>query len=233
MRYPSDTNRCAWCGGTLLQRNLGRQRRTCSQLCRQALWRFAVPHAPTPTNLKPRRFAYADPPYPGKAHYYPESSEVDHEALIAGMNDNFPDGWALSTSAGAMRQILPLCPADIRVCAWIKAARPHPTAPIISSWEPLIIRTGTHNKRVDRAATKDSLIAQGRYRAHPNAMIGMKPPQFAVWLFQLLGMATGDEFHDLFPGSGAITRAWHLYTTGKSNPPSPPIPLNLHARKKK
>jgi hypothetical protein len=30
---------------------------------------------------RPMRLAYADPPYPGKAHLYPENSEVDHTVM--------------------------------------------------------------------------------------------------------------------------------------------------------
>ena len=38
------------------------------------------------------RFAYADRPYPGRAHYYPEREEVDHARLMS----EFPDRWGLS-----------------------------------------------------------------------------------------------------------------------------------------
>lgn len=40
----------------------------------------------------------------------------------------------------------------------------------------------------------------------------MKPPQFAVWMFQQLGARAGDELVDLCPGSGAISEAWCRYT---------------------
>jgi hypothetical protein len=60
------------------------------------------------------RFAYADPPYPGKAGYYPEGAEVDHHALTDRLTDEFPDGWALSMSAAALQQVLALY---LRACA--------------------------------------------------------------------------------------------------------------------
>lgn len=50
----------------------------------------------------PAAFAYADPPYPGKAHLYPECTEVDHVALIAGLVEGYPDGWALSTDSRSL-----------------------------------------------------------------------------------------------------------------------------------
>lgn len=62
------------------------------------------------------RFAYADPPYPGKADYYVERQEVDHAELVAELEAGFPDGWALSTSAAALYDVLPLCPRSVRVC---------------------------------------------------------------------------------------------------------------------
>ena len=40
---------------------------------------------------------------------------------------------------------------------------------------------------------------------------GAKPDAFCLWLFDLLGMGPDDEFHDLFPGSGAVTRAWEKW----------------------
>ena len=49
--------------------------------------------------------------------------------------------------------------------------------------------------------------------AIPGALIGMKPPEFAVWMFAQLGALPGDELADIFPGSGAISRAWELYTS--------------------
>jgi hypothetical protein len=44
------------------------------------------------------------------------------------------------------------------------------------------------------------------------ALIGMKPPQFAIWLFAQLGARAGDELVDLYPSSGAVTEAWRRYT---------------------
>lgn len=57
--------------------------------------------------------AYADPPYPGHAKLYRDETgyhgEVDHRELIASLVDRY-DGWALSTSAEALGDLLPLCP---------------------------------------------------------------------------------------------------------------------------
>jgi hypothetical protein len=42
----------------------------------------------------------------------------------------------------------------------------------------------------------------------PTRVVGAKPAAFCRWVFELLGAAPGDQLADLFPGSGAVTRAW-------------------------
>jgi hypothetical protein len=158
------------------------------------------------------RLAYADPPYPGKAGLYPEDQEVDHRALVARLVTEFPNGWALSTSASALRSVLALCPADVRVCSWHRQIRRTRSRRPLSAWEPLIVHGGRElPTNVTQTAT-DALAYAGRYRTFPGAMTGMKPPQFAVWMFAQLGALPGDELVDLFPGSGAVSRAWERYT---------------------
>ena len=71
------------------------------------------------------RMAYADPPYVGlaKKHYADHADyagEVDHVALIARLERDYPDGWSLSASSVSLRYLLPLCPEAVRVVAWIK-----------------------------------------------------------------------------------------------------------------
>jgi hypothetical protein len=43
-------------------------------------------------------------------------------------------------------------------------------------------------------------------------VIGAKPAAVCRWIFTLLGAAPGDTLDDLFPGSGAVSRAWAAYT---------------------
>ena len=93
------------------------------------------------------RFAYADPPYIGQAkrHYSadPRCAEVDHAALIERLIGEYPDGWALSLSSPSLRQILALCPARVRVMAWVKPfcsfkVNVNPAY----AWEPVIVMGG-------------------------------------------------------------------------------------------
>lgn len=51
----------------------------------------------------------------------------------------------------------------------------------------------------------------GARRTDPARVVGAKPAIFARWVFDLLGALPGDEFVDVFPGSGGIARAWDLY----------------------
>lgn len=76
------------------------------------------------------RVAYADPPYPGQAykHYRFDPSgiraaEVYHPELIDRLCDEYPDGWALSTSSVALQYVLEMCPSDVRIAAWVKPLR--------------------------------------------------------------------------------------------------------------
>ena len=46
----------------------------------------------------------------------------------------------------------------------------------------------------------------------PGRVIGTKPAAFCRWIFTLLGAASGDSLDDLFPGSGAVSRAWAAFT---------------------
>jgi hypothetical protein len=154
------------------------------------------------------RFAYADPPYPGTARrYYGDqptyAGEVDHAALVASLVDAGYDGWALSTSAKALSDVLKLCPAGARVAAW---AKPHPPSPqtlgMHNCWEPVIVVGG----RRRRPGVSDVLVALPARGG--GELPGRKPIAFCAWLFRLLGMQPGDELTDLFPGSGIIGRAW-------------------------
>lgn len=156
-------------------------------------------------------FAYADPPYPGKAHYYAEGQEVDHASLLEQLTAGYPDGWALSTSSVALAGVLRLCPPGVRVCAWVKSPRRTRSSGPHDAWEALLV-AGGRPLRVDVVHdVENALVYRGRYRAFPGAMVGMKPPQFAEWMFRQLGASRGDRLHDLFPGSGAVTEAWLRY----------------------
>lgn len=159
------------------------------------------------------RLAYFDPPYPGlsKRYYGREATfagEVDHARLVAEVLRDGWDGWALSTSARALSDVLALLPKDLpyRIAAWTK---PHgvsgKTFGIHNAWEPLIVVPA----RRLRGGVRDHLSAMPARGG--GTLMGRKPIAFSAWLFDLLGALPCDTFHDAFPGSGAVGRAWRSF----------------------
>jgi hypothetical protein len=151
--------------------------------------------------------AYADPPYPGLARrYYGDEptfgGEVDHVALLERLSGY--DGWALSTGEFALRDLLPLCPAGVRVCPWVKPVHPSPrTYGLHGAWEALVVVPG----RRLRPGTRNWLHAAPA-RLGGSRLAGRKPLAFVAWLFDVLGLLPGDELEDFFPGSGVVSAAW-------------------------
>jgi len=167
------------------------------------------------------RLAYADPPYPGKAWRYRDhpdyGGEVDYAALIARLAAY--DGWALSTSAEALPAVLALCPPGVRVAAWHRGERPTRSRWPLHAWEPVIYFGGRQLVTGQRRA--DSLVCGvGPLDTLPGRVIGAKPAAVCRWIFTLLGAAPGDRLDDLFPGSGAVGRAWAAYTGGDPSRPA-------------
>lgn len=168
------------------------------------------------------RLAYADPPYPGRAHLYeghPDyAGEVNHVALISDLQGY--DGWALSTSASALRDLLPVCPGDARVLAWVKHT-------IRVSWEPVIVRPARPVENVRDWIHVEPEAYQ--WRPRPDTyVIGQKPVPFCEWLFQWLGADPDDTFVDLFPGSGAVGDAWSRWS---AQPPLASFPSERRIRR--
>jgi hypothetical protein len=155
------------------------------------------------------RFCYADPPYLGCAKRYPEKQEVDHRELIGGLCEEYPDGWALSCHSPSLKTVLPMCPPDARVMAWVKPFCVYkPNVNPAYAWEPVILRGGRQRTRQQRTE-RDWVSANITLR---KGMVGVKPDEFSFWLFEVLNLEPEDEFVDLFPGSGAVTRAWERWS---------------------
>lgn len=183
------------------------------------------------------RVAYADPPYPRMArrHYRDRpdyAGEVDHGELLRRLEADYPDGWALSTSAVALREVLDLCPPDgprvhgrrapgVRLCAWCKPMHQILPVAVQYAWEPVIVRGGRQRPgRVPQVV--DYLVCSPTpwhaRRRTPGSIVGTKPPEFCHWLFDLLGLRAGDELDDLYPGSGAVARAWRAWSAAGPAP---------------
>lgn len=214
---------CGWCGDPIPPW-MRRDARTCSQHCRQSLQRFRV--APVGSvAAAPMWFGYADPPYPGLARRYYKTAEVDHHELVKRLVADYPDGWALSTSSKAMLdvgeiivrklrrvRIRPVRP--LRTLVWIKGPHPGDAWHSRDAYEVVFVYGGRPHRLSKREQLDNVLLmsTNARQPTHPGALVGMKPAGFCEWLFRQLGAMRGDTLDDLFPGSGAVTRAWKMYT---------------------
>jgi len=163
------------------------------------------------------RFAYADPPYLGcgklYAKHHPDALAWDrvetHQKLIDRLGCEFNDGWVMSCSAPSLRTILPLCPPDCRVGAWVKPfAIFKPNVNPAYAWEPVIFRGGRKRSRIE-PTVRDWVSANITLR---RGLTGAKPREFCRWIFDLLGANADDELTDIFPGSNAIMTAWGEFT---------------------
>jgi hypothetical protein len=216
---------CAWCDKPCPPSDPSHPRVYCSKRCRQTAFRARQRSPLDPRNRsdRPLRVAYADPPYPGKAELYRDqptfAGEVDHRELIARLRTY--DGWALSTSADALRRVLPLCPEGVRVCAWGKTdGVPEATYGMHKLWEPIIVWPA----RRMRPGFPDWIRAQ-HARGGDDKLIGRKPLAVCAFIFRAIGMLPGDQLDDLYPGTGIVGRAWAAVAPRSSD--GGQLPLSL------
>jgi hypothetical protein len=156
------------------------------------------------------RFAYADPPYIGqaRAHYGPDAEEVNHDLLLAHLAEY--DGWALSCSSPSLQELLPKCPPKTRVLAWVKGFaswKPgvHPTY----AWEPVLLIPLRKRERL--GMTVRDWFEGSMTDVRSGTLHGRKPRGFCYWLFNAAALRPDDDFADLFPGSGAVGKAWESW----------------------
>lgn len=156
------------------------------------------------------KFAYADPPYLGCAAKLYGDATYDsldqHAALITSLDQY--DAWAYSLSSTSLQRILPLCPSDVRIGAWVKpfcAFKPNVNPAY--AWEPVIYRGGRKRPRTE-LTVRDFVSANITLK---KGLTGAKPLDFSRWIFGLLGALPTDEFVDIFPGSGMVGDAWKLF----------------------
>lgn len=154
------------------------------------------------------RIAYADPPYLGCSSYYPEHQEVDHKALLEKLCWEY-EYWALSCSSPSLgfllNHYLLKDRGVIRVAAWVKPfCSFKPNVNPGYAWEPIIYKPREKRTR-DVPTVRDWVAANITLR---KGLVGAKPSRFCFWLFDLLGARIDDEFCDLYPGTGVVTKCW-------------------------
>ena len=126
-------------------------------------------------------------------------------ALINLLCHDYPDGWALSTASTTLQYVLSLCPPDVRLGAWVKPfASFKPGVNPAYAWEPVIFHGG--RKRTDRTelTVRDWISASITLQ---RGLVGAKPLEFNRWIRDLLGVQSGDELTDLYPGTRGMAVA--------------------------
>lgn len=165
------------------------------------------------------KFAYVDPPYLGCGKLYPEHPEAKtwddlqtHQRLIDRLMWEFPDGWAMSLSTPSLQVILPLCPTDVRIAAWVKPfAAFKANVRVAYTWEPVIVYGGRLSSKNGATPNRDHLTttepeALREGITMKKGLTGAKPERFCSWVLDLLGWKPGDEVIDLFPGTGVMSK---------------------------
>ncbi len=161
------------------------------------------------------KLAYADPPYPGCADLYKDhpdyAGEVDHRALVERLQSEF-DGWVLHTHVAGLRMMERerILPAEgIRICQWTKTfAAFKRNVSVAYAYEPVIIKAARKPVVSKREIMRDWIACSITLK---RGLTGAKPEAVCHWDFELLGARPEDELADLFPGTGAVTKAWRTW----------------------
>lgn len=173
------------------------------------------------------RIGYADPPYIGCAHLYRDhpdyAGEVDHADLIARLERDY-DGWVLHASATptSMAVLAPLVAAvpGARWMSWVKGfAAFKRNVPVAYAWEPVIVKPARKPVVSKRLVMRDWIQESITLR---RGLTGAKPEAVCHWAFEMVAARPDDQLDDLFPGSGAVSRAWETWR-GKFALPDGPL----------
>ena len=161
------------------------------------------------------RIAYADPPYVGCAHLYADhpdfAGEVDMDELVWRLQSE-DDGWVLHASAtpASMAVLAPLVEkTGARWMSWVKGfAAFKRNVSVAYAWEPVIVKAArkpvVSKRRVMRDWVQENITLK-------RGLTGAKPEAVCHWAFEMVGARPDDELVDLYPGSGAVSRAWQTW----------------------
>lgn len=174
---------------------------------------------------RPATIAYADPPYPGCAHLYRDhpdyAGEIDHAHLVERLESEF-DGWVLHTSSPAIPIIAPLVAGieGVRWMSWVKGfAAFKRNVSVAYAWEPVLVKAARKPVVSKRLTMRDWIECPITLR---KGLTGAKPEAVCHWAFEMVGARPDDNLHDLFPGTGAVTKAWQTWR-GKFALPDGPL----------
>lgn len=159
------------------------------------------------------KIAYADPPYIGCAHLYRDqesyAGEADHAELIERLQSDY-DGWVLHAAATpkSMAVLAPLVEKieGARWMSWVKGfAAFKKNVSVAYAWEPVIVKAARKPVVSKRLVMRDWIQESITLR---RGLTGAKPEAVCHWAFEMVGAHPDDELSDLYPGTGAVTKAW-------------------------
>lgn len=162
------------------------------------------------------RVAYADPPYPGCAHLYRDhedyAGEVAHSELVTTLEQEY-DGYVLHTASTTLGDVLGLYSSlgyeMPRVMAWVKPfAAFKANVSVAYAWEPVLVRACRKPVVAGRVVMRDWIAESITLK---QGLTGAKPEAVCRWAFEVVGLVPDDDLVDLFPGTGAVTRAWESW----------------------
>ena len=164
------------------------------------------------------KLIYADPPYLGQCksydHFHNDGGPMPwdglcwdnhdtHATLLLWLEHN-ANGYAYSCNPSDLSWLAYcMIRTDYRVAAWTKTwhqIRPTSTQ---FAWEPVIF----HTQKKDPKRTPMVRDWLSCAVTKQTGQRGAKPDAFNDWILDLLIYEDGDEFIDLFPGSGSMARA--------------------------
>ena len=176
------------------------------------------------------KLCIADPPYLGRAHRYygvgggaagygrqradehAEASKWDqpatHVALVRQLTQDY-DAWAIAMSVHSIAVYAATVPLDsrsgYRFAAWVKPDGSVPSGSRIqTSWEPVLFYVPKERRKWHSGPKVNDHLAAN---AGGQNFMGAKPSAWTRWVLDMLGYdPEQDTVHDLFPGSGAVTR---------------------------
>lgn len=161
------------------------------------------------------KIGYADPPYIGCAHLYKDhadfAGEVDHKKLIDKLMSKY-DGWVLHASATPL-SIATLAPlvekTGARWMSWVKGfAAFKKNVSVAYAWEPVIVKAARKPVVSKRLVMRDWIQESITLK---RGLTGAKPEAVCHWAFEMVGARPEDSLDDMFPGTGAVSKAWSTW----------------------
>lgn len=129
--------------------------------------------------------------------------------------DRAYDGWCLHTASTTLLEVMRTLdrvvrdPESVRVMAWVKpfaSFKKH--VAVAYAWEPVLVRPARKREFDGWSTVRDWCSESITLK---RGLTGAKPERVCHWLFDAMGCLPDDDFEDLFPGSGAVTRAWESW----------------------